>query len=346
MRAARPNLNPPLPPRHPEPVSLACVVRQSYTSRMLRTILALTAAAVLAGSTLTTQAQDWAKAALEKSPRHHEYVPLKHGDRTVQAFVVYPEVKQKAPVIVLIHEIFGLSDWAKEMADELAAQGYIVVAPDLLTGAGPNGGGTDAFPGQDAVTKAVSGLNADQVNADLDAAADYGKKLAAANGKLFVTGFCWGGGKSFAFATHRHDLSAAFVFYGPPPPDVTAVTAPVYGFYAENDARISATIPATTESMKAAGKKYEPVIYPGAGHGFMRAGEAPDATPANKSAREEGFKRMTTVVNRLTAGQTARLTARPHVQPARSAHKVNVAQEMQCHDMQASSHGEIMVAMK
>jgi carboxymethylenebutenolidase len=313
---------------------------------MLRKTLVVAAAIVLAGSTLTMQAQDWAKAALEKSPRHHEYVPLKHGDRTVQAFVVYPEVKQKAPVIVLIHEIFGLSDWAKEMADELAAQGYIVVAPDLLTGAGPNGGGTDAFPAQDAVTKAVSGLNADQVTADLDAAADYGKKLPSANGKLFVTGFCWGGGKSFAFATHRHDLAAAFVFYGPPPPDVSAITAPVYGFYAENDARISATIPATTESMKAAGKKYEPVIYPGAGHGFMRAGEAPDATAANKSARDEGFKRMTSLVTRLNAGQAARLTGRPPVRSAHAAHKVNVADQMQCHDMQAATHGETMVAMK
>ena len=115
----------------------------------------------------------------------------------------------------MIHEIFGLSDWAKQMADELAAKGYIVIAPDPLSGAGPNNGGTDAFASQDQVTKAVSGLNADQVTADLDAAADYGSKLPSANGKLFVAGFCWGGGKSFAFSTHRHDLSAAFVFYGP-----------------------------------------------------------------------------------------------------------------------------------
>src|SRR5216684_3034118 len=120
------------------------------------------------------QAQDWAKSRLDASPRHHEYVPLKHGGRTVQAFVVYPEVKTKAPVIVLIHEIFGLSDWAKEMADELAAQGFIVIAPDLLTGFGPNGGGTDAFPSTgDDRTKAVSGLDAAVVTADLDAAADY-----------------------------------------------------------------------------------------------------------------------------------------------------------------------------
>ncbi len=238
-------------------------------------------------------AQDWAKARLEASPRHHEYVSLKHGDRSVQAFVVYPEVKSKAPVVILIHEIFGLSDWAKEMADELAAQGFIVVAPDLLSGFGPHGGGSSQFADQDATVKAVSGLNPDGVLADLDAAADYGKKLPAGNGKIAVVGFCWGGGKSFAFATHRKDLSAAFVFYGSGPADVTAITAPVYGFYAGNDARIGATIPDTVAAMKAAGKKYQPVTYEGAGHGFMRAGEDPTNTvPANKTAREQAFARF------------------------------------------------------
>ena len=141
--------------------------------------------------------------------------------------------------------------------------------------------------------KAVSGLNPDGVNADLDAAADYGKHLPAANGKIAVIGFCWGGGKSFAFAAHRKDLSAAFVFYGTAPADVTTITAPVYGFYAGNDARIGATIPATVAAMKAAGKKYEPVTYDGAGHGFMRAGEDPTNTvPGNKTAREQAFTRL------------------------------------------------------
>jgi len=258
-----------------------------------RTLKLAAAALLLSLAAAPVYAQDWAKTRLEASPRHHEYVALKHGDRTVQAFVVFPEVKTKAPVIVLIHEIFGLSDWAKEMADELAAQGYIVIAPDLLSGYGPNGGGTSEFPGQDAVVKAVSGLNPDGVMADLDAAADYGKKLPAANGKLADVGFCWGGGKSFAFAAHRKDLSAAIVFYGPGPGDVSTIVAPVYGFYAGNDARIGATIPATAAAMKAAGKTYEPVTYDGAGHGFMRAGEDPtNTTPANKTARDEAFTRL------------------------------------------------------
>jgi carboxymethylenebutenolidase len=255
-------------------------------------------ALLLSLATAAMHAQDWAKTRLEASPRHHEYVALKHGSRTVQAFVVYPEVKAKATVVILIHEIFGLSDWAKEMADELAAQGFIVVAPDLLSGFGPNGGGSSEFASQDAAVKAVSGLDPEGVMADLDAAADYGKKLPAGNGKIAVTGFCWGGGKSFAFATHRKDLSAAFVFYGTGPADVTAITAPVYGFYGGNDARVDATIPATTEAMKAAGKTYDPVTYEGAGHGFMRAGEDPTNTvPGNKTAREQGFARLVKLIN-------------------------------------------------
>jgi carboxymethylenebutenolidase len=297
--------------------------------------LSLLAAVLLTPlATVSLHAQDWAKARLDASPRHHEYVALKHGDRTVQAFVVYPEVKTKAPVIILIHEIFGLSDWAKEMADELAGQGFIVVAPDLLTGFGPNNGGSDAFPNQDATVKAVSGLDAAVVNADLDAAADYAKTIPAANGKIAVAGFCWGGGKSFAFAAHRKDLSAAFVFYGPGPSDVTTITAPVYGFYAGNDARIGATIPATTEAMKAAGKKYEPVTYDGAGHGFMRAGEAPDASPANKAAREQGFTRLVTLVKEMKSSPVA----------SNPTHNKTVASKTpatQCHDPNLQAAGSM-----
>jgi carboxymethylenebutenolidase len=276
---------------------------------------------------------EWAKAALAKSPRHGEFVTIKEpSGRALQAWVVYPEVKDKAPVVVMIHEIFGLSDWARDMADEVAGAGYIVVEPDLLSGFGPpmsgmvnavpaaratagadphdhmqmspasggsammamSPGGTAAFPDQSAVVRAVSALDPAQVTADLDAAADYGKHLASASSKLFVAGFCWGGGKSFAFATHRKDLSAAMVFYGPPPPAeaMANITAPVYGFYAGNDARITATVPQTTLDMKAAGKKYDPVTYEGAGHGFMRAGEAPDASAENAAARAAGFRRL------------------------------------------------------
>ncbi|QNI33752.1 dienelactone hydrolase family protein [Alloacidobacterium dinghuense] len=276
----------------------------------------------------SAHAQEWAKARLEASPRHHEYVPLKHGNRTVQAFVVYPEVKEKATVVILIHEIFGLSDWAKEMADELAGQGLIVVAPDLLSGFGRNGGGSSEFPNQDAAVKAVSGLDPDVVNADLDAAADYGKHIPAGNGKIAVIGFCWGGGKSFAFAAHHKDLSAAFVFYGPGPADVSTITAPVYGFYAGNDTRIGATIPATTAAMKAAGKTYEPVTYDGAGHGFMRAGEDPTNTvPANKTAREQAFTRLVTLLKGVKSASVA-----THSSDQRSAKMSTAGSSISCHD--------------
>jgi carboxymethylenebutenolidase len=237
-------------------------------------------------------AQDWARQQLDKSPRHREWVDVKHDGRSAETFVVYPEAKDKRPVVLVIHEIFGMTDWVQDLSDQLAAAGYIVVAPDLLSGKGPNGGRTDSFADGKAM-EAIRSLSPDEITADLNAVADYGLKLPASNGKLYVAGFCWGGGQSFRFATNRPDLSAAFVFYGGPPEkaDMAKIKAPVYGFYAENDARIGATIPDTVQAMKDAGKTYEPVTYKDAGHGFMRAGEAPDASPGNKQAREDAWKR-------------------------------------------------------
>jgi carboxymethylenebutenolidase len=253
------------------------------------------AAILIAAQTARAQewSQAWARERIAKSPRHSEWVSIKHDGRSVETLIVYPETKDKRPIVLVIHEIFGLSDWAQELADELAAAGYIAVAPDLLSGMGPQGGRTKDFA-SGSVMEAVSKLPPDQVTADLNAAADYGLKLPAANGKLFVAGFCWGGGQTFRFATNRGDLSGAFVFYGPPPAKDTMarIKAPVYGFYGGNDARINSTIPETTEAMKAAGKAYEPATYDGAGHGFMRAGETPDDTnPANKTAREQAWAR-------------------------------------------------------
>ena len=259
-------------------------------------------------------AVNWAKQAVEQSPRHREWVNLKSGNRTVSAFVVYPEVKDKAMSVVVIHEIFGMRDWAQEEADELAAAGYIAIAPDLLSGAGAKGGGTSDFGGDNnAIGKAIRDLPSDQITSDLNAAADYVSKLPAANGKVAVAGFCWGGGESFRFATNRPSLAAAFVFYGPGPQSpeaIAAIKAPVYGFYAGNDARIGATLPKTEELMKAAGKTYEPVTYEGAGHGFMRAGDAPppppdadqktkDAYAGNKKARDAAWARWKGLLAKL-----------------------------------------------
>src|SRR5258708_18920502 len=205
--------------------------------------IALTSLLLLSAAQLAS-AQDWAKATLEKSQRHREWVTVKHDGRSVETFVVYPESKGKTPVVLIIHEIFGMTDWVQDLADQVAAAGYIAVAPDLLSGMGPNGGRSSDFA-EGKTMEAVSHLNPDQVTADLNAAADYALKLPAANGKLFVAGFCWGGSQSFRFATNRGDLAAAFVFYGGPPQKNAGVriTRPVYGFSAADDARIYATVP-------------------------------------------------------------------------------------------------------
>ena len=251
-------------------------------------------------ASLTASAQDWAKAKLEKSPRHGEWVDVKKGARAVRCFIVYPEVKEAAPAVIVIHEIFGMTDWVRGVADQLAAAGYI--APDLLSGAGPKGGGSSDFASVDDVRGAIFNLPPDQITGDLNAVADYVKALPSANGKLAVAGFCWGGGQAFRFACNRPDLKAACVFYGPPPAEaaeIAKIKCPVYGFYGGNDNRISSTIPKTGELMKAAGKTYEPVTYEGAGHGFMRAGEQPDAQEANKKARDEGWTRLKGVLGKL-----------------------------------------------
>jgi len=253
--------------------------------------IALTSLLILCAVQIAS-AQDWARATLENSSRHREWVTVKHEGRSVETFVVYPESKGKTPVVLVIHEIFGMTDWVQDLADQVAAAGYIAVAPDLLTGMGPNGGrSTDFAEGK--TMEAVSHLNPDQVTADLNGAADYALKLPAANGKLYVVGFCWGGSQSFRFATNRGDLAAAFVFYGSPPEKdaMARIKAPVHGFYAGNDARITSTIPDTIAQMKAAGKSYDPATYDGAGHGFMRAGEAPDAKDADKKARADAWVR-------------------------------------------------------
>jgi carboxymethylenebutenolidase len=247
-------------------------------------------------------AQDWAKAKLEKSPRHLEWVKVKQGKREVNCFVAYPEVKDKATAVVVIHEIFGLTDWVRGVADQLAEAGYIAIAPDLLSGAAPKGGGTAEFGSDDAVRAAIPSLPPDQITADLNAVLDYVSKLPACNGKVAVTGFCWGGAQTFRLATNNKNVKAAFPFYGTGPDkeeDIARINCPVYGFYGGKDARVNATIPKSTELMKKAGKTYEPVIYEDAGHGFLRAGEAPDAGSANKKARDEGWQRLKELLKKI-----------------------------------------------
>jgi carboxymethylenebutenolidase len=207
--------------------------------------------------------------------------------------VAYPQSPDKAPVMVVIHEIFGMTDWVESVTDEFAAAGYLAIAPDLLSGMAPNGGRTKDLPANE-VGGVIRKLPPDQITADLNAVADYCKKLPASNGKVCVVGFSWGGTQSFRFATNRKDLSAAFVCYGsgPAAEAIANIQAPVYGFYAGTDTRIDGTVPATQAQMKAAGKFFDPVTYEGAAHGFMRAGAQPDATEPNKKARAEAWVKL------------------------------------------------------
>lgn len=256
----------------------------------MRTIIALIVFIALAPA---ATAQDWAKAQLDKSRRHQEWVKIKHGNREVNSFIVYPEVKDKATSVIVIHEIFGLTDWVRSVADQLAEAGYIAIAPDLLSGMGSGGGGTEKFPERNAVMQAIRDLPADQITADLNATADYLTKQPAANGKIVVGGFCWGGRQTFRYAANNKNLKAAYVFYGDAPTEaeMSRIACPVYGFYGGNDARITSAVPTVQTQMQKAGKGYDPVTYVGAGHGFMRSGEQPNPPQADKVARDAAWKR-------------------------------------------------------
>jgi len=233
-----------------------------------------------------------AKAALDKSPRHGELVDIKMPSGSpVKAWVVYPERKDKAGVVIVIHEIYGLSDWIRGVADQLAREGFIAVAPDLISGYGPGGGGTESAGSRDDVVKLIRGLGADEVTDRLNAVRDYAVKLPAANGKSATIGFCWGGGKSFAYAAAQPGLNAAVVYYGTSPEasELAKIKAPVLGHYGGDDARVDATIPPAEAEMKKLGKTYEPHVYEGAGHGFLRAQE--DRDGANLKATKQAWPR-------------------------------------------------------
>ncbi len=246
--------------------------------------------------------QDWAKSRLEQSTRHGEWVKLKHDAREVEAFIVYPEVPGKATAVVVIHEIFGLTDWVRSVADQLAEAGYIAIAPDLLSGMAKEGGGSQAFPGLDEARKAISSLPPDQVTADLESAVDFVQGLPACNGKVAAAGFCWGGGQTFQFAARNSKILAAFPFYGTGPEealDIARIHCPVHGFYAGNDSRINATLEKTKDLMLKAEKQFDPVIYEGAGHGFMRMGESPKPSPEDQKSRDLAWLRWKELLGKL-----------------------------------------------
>lgn len=238
--------------------------------------------------------EDQAKAALERSPRHGEYVDLKieGSDHPLLTWVVYPERRDKAPVVIVIHEIYGLTDWIRAVADQLAADGFIAVAPDLISGKGPGGGGTASLQSRDDVVKLIRGLADREVNMKLNAVRSYAIKLPAANGKSAVAGFCWGGGRSFSYAAAQPELNAAVVYYGTSPEEkeLGSMKAPVLGLYGGDDARVNATIEPAAREMKKLGKVYEVEIYEGAGHGFLRQQDGRDG--ANMRASLQAWPRM------------------------------------------------------
>lgn len=229
------------------------------------------------------------------SPRHQEWVTVDNNGKTIQVFVVYPEVSEKVPVVLVIHENKGLNDWAKSMADQIAEAGYIAVAPDLLSGFSDTQQRTSDFVDDAAATQALGTLDPSSVMSDLNAVATYAQTIPASNGKLVSAGFCWGGGQSFKLALDNEELDAALVFYGTAPDNSAVfehIDAPVYGFYGGADERVNATLEQTTGFMAQANNTFDYQIYDGAGHAFMRTGEGLDGEAANIQARNEAWVRL------------------------------------------------------
>jgi len=222
--------------------------------------------------------EETAKAALETSPRHGEMVDVAWA-------------KDKAGVVVIIHKIFGLSDWIRGVADQLARDGFIAVAPDLISGLGPGGGGTDSVASRDDVVKLVRALTPEETLARLDAVRARAAKLPAASGKLATIGFCWGGARSFAYAAANPPPDAAVVYYGSSPDsaEVLRVKAPVLGLYGGDDARVNATIEPARAALEKLGRRYETHVYEGAGHGFLRAQSGREG--ANLKATQQAWPR-------------------------------------------------------
>ncbi len=232
---------------------------------------------------------DAAVAQLQNSPRHGEWVDIQmRGGPPINSFVVYPERSSKAPVVIVIHEIFGMQDWVRGVADQLAKEGFIAIAPDLLSGMGPNGGGTASLGDQ--VGQTIRTLTNPMVVDKLNAVREYALQIPAASGLIGTIGFCWGGGASFNYALKQPALNAAVSYYGPMPTDpaeYVAAEAPILGLYGGDDERVDANIPVATAELAKTGATYEPNVFAGAGHGFLRAQDGQNG--ANMKATRESW---------------------------------------------------------
>lgn len=262
--------------------------RPFFTGLLFVGLLALLSA--LPAHAQEVPAADDAVDRLSTSPRHAEWVLIDTSRGAVSSWVVYPERPDAAPVVVVIHEIFGLSDWVRSVADGLAAAGFIAIAPDLLSGKGPNGGGTSSL---ESPARAIRDLDPEEVRLRLDSIAEYGMRLPAAAKKFGVVGFCWGGSTSFRYATQQPQASAAVVYYGSAPAaeDLANLAVPVLGLYGGNDHRVNATIERAQKTLIGTGVRYEVEIYEGAGHGFLRAQDHEQLAAANTLAARAAWSR-------------------------------------------------------
>jgi carboxymethylenebutenolidase len=227
---------------------------------------------------------------LARSPRHGEYAMIRTGPSdSVRAWVVYPERPSKAPVVLVVHEIFGLSSWVRGVADQLAADGFIAIAPDLLTGKVAAAPGSDTVAAQ-AATAAIRTLRSEDVQRQLAAVGQYGMSLPAAEKRYGVVGFCWGGATAFSSAVMSPaGQGAAVVYYGSSPATASLTNAriPVLGLYGGEDARVNASVPTADSAMKALGKRFEHHTFAGAGHGFLRQQEGQGG--ANLTAAQQAW---------------------------------------------------------
>lgn len=272
------------------------------TSRTSGFALIVASSALFAAGVTTLHGQDFAVQSLEDSPRHHEWVEVQAEGRTVHSFVAHPETDRPTPAVVVIHENRGLTDWVRSFADRLAGEGYLAIAPDLLSEFDAEHERTVDFASSDAARDAIYELDPEQVTSDLHVVRDYAAGLPSTTGAVAVMGFCWGGSTTFRYATQSSDISAALVFYGTAPDDLESlqsISAPVHGFYAENDERVNATIPETESRMERYGKTYDVEVYEGVGHAFMRAGADPEASATARAANDAAFQRVLDILSDL-----------------------------------------------
>ena len=232
---------------------------------------------------------DAAKEQLAKSPRHGEWVDIKLASGApINSFVLYPERSSKAPVVIVVHDIGGMSDWIRGIGDQLAKEGFIAIVPDLLSGKGPNGGGTASLGDQ--VGQTIRTLTPDELKTRIDAIMAYGKTLPSSNGKTGTIGFCWGGGTVFNYALSQPAVAATASYYGPMPTEPAAyekAKTPILGLYGGNDQRVNANIPVAEAALKEHGVSYTSLVFEGAGHGFLRNQSGQDG--ANLKAVQQAW---------------------------------------------------------